>query len=901
MSTCGRCLTENPDTSRFCGSCAAPLNGSSPASLIPTEFSPTARTVSRPHSSSAASDSSEDGRFLPGTLLGDRYRVISLLGAGGMGEVYRASDLRLGQPVALKFLPEETANDPRTLARFHTEVRIARQVAHPNVCRVYDIGEVEGLPYISMEYVDGEDLHSLLRRIGRLPSDKALEIARKLCAGLAAAHDKGVLHRDLKPANIMIDGRGHVLITDFGLAGIMGQIEGVEARNGTPGYMAPEQLSGTEVSAQSDIYGLGVVLYEMFTGKRPFHASTRAELIKLVEEGNPPAPRSIVKDIDPSVEGVILRCLAPDPRNRPASALAVSRALPGGDPLAAALAAGETPSPEMVAASGQRVGLNSTVALVCLASIVVGLIAFALIAQRVNLLSNIPFENPPEVLAQKAREIVQKLGYMDRPVSTAQGFEYRSTTVRYLLRQAKDGGIAALGRGRPPAIAFWYRSSNAPLEPREFSEVPRVGPDDPPEDSPGMLYLTLEPQGRLMSFKAVPPQFDDSKGPWPAPDWSALFSAAGLDEAKFAAGDPQWTPTVMADSRAAWTGAFPESPSVPIRVEAAAFHGKPVSFVQILSFPDEARASALAGGHSAGDLVYVTLQLIVIIGLIPFARYNLRLGRGDVQGAMRLGLFGTTVGLLVWVTGGTHVPTAAEADLFFMALTRALFGGALLAFNYISFEPFVRRRWPQTIISWSRLLAGGYRDPLVGRDILIGTAIGVSTALIQVFGSLVYQIVGIPAVRIATDPIVLLGARHLLGQFLFLISDGLYKSLGILFLIFLGRALLRKQWIAAGIVVILLAAINAANAIHPFIGWPVNIAFFGVLVFTLMRFGLLTMTVALFISMFIGQFPLTSDWSVWYSGEIAFTVLAVMAFALYGYRTAQAGQSLFTAECGEVL
>ena len=299
----------------------------------------------RPLSSDPSSD---DGRFVPGTLLGDRYRIVSKLGAGGMGEVYRATDLRLGQQVALKFLPQEMAEDPKALARFHNEVRIARQVAHPNVCRVYDIGEVEGIPYLSMEYVDGEDLNSLLRRIGRLPRDKALEIARKLCAGLAAAHNKGVLHRDLKPGNIMIDGRGQVLITDFGLAGIMGQIDGAEARNGTPGYMAPEQLSGKEVSAKSDVYALGVVLYEMFTGKRPFNASTRAELIKLTEEGMPVAPRNIVKEIDPAVENVILQCLSPDPRNRPDSALAVSAGLPGGDALAAALAAGETPSPERI-------------------------------------------------------------------------------------------------------------------------------------------------------------------------------------------------------------------------------------------------------------------------------------------------------------------------------------------------------------------------------------------------------------------------------------------------------------------------------------------------------------------------------------------------------------------------
>ena len=143
---------------------------------------------------------------------------MALLGRGGMGEVYRADDLTLDQPVALKFLPEATARDEAALERFHNEVRIARRISHPNVCRIYDIGQADGLVFLSMEYVDGEDLGSLLRRIGRLPYDKALEIARKLCAGLAAAHGKGVLHRDLKPANVMLNGEGEVVIMDFGLA-----------------------------------------------------------------------------------------------------------------------------------------------------------------------------------------------------------------------------------------------------------------------------------------------------------------------------------------------------------------------------------------------------------------------------------------------------------------------------------------------------------------------------------------------------------------------------------------------------------------------------------------------------------------------------------------------------------
>src|SRR6201984_2134158 len=156
------------------------------------------------------------------------------------------------------------------LERFKNEVRIARRVSHPNVCRVYDVGEVDGATFFSMEYVDGEDLASLLRRIGRLPPDKAVEIARELCAGLAAAHTKGVLHRDLKAANIMLDGRGQVVITDFGLAGVADDIRGTEVRSGTPAYMSPEQLAGKEVTTRSDIYGLGLVLYEVFTGKRAF-------------------------------------------------------------------------------------------------------------------------------------------------------------------------------------------------------------------------------------------------------------------------------------------------------------------------------------------------------------------------------------------------------------------------------------------------------------------------------------------------------------------------------------------------------------------------------------------------------------------------------------------------------
>ena len=342
--------------------CGEPADAPDPDS-VETIAEPFARPASR-------SDTPlSNERFSPGTLLASRYRIVSRLGKGGMGEVFRADDLILGQPVALKFLPQEAKGNLNLLKRFYDEVRIARQIAHKNVCRVYDIGEIDGQPYLSMEYIDGEDLAGLLRRIGRLPADKATEFARKLCAGVAAAHVQGVLHRDLKPANIMIDGRGELRVTDFGLAGIAEQLQGAEIRNGTPAYMAPEQLTGKEVSVQSDLYAVGLILYEMFTGKPAFEAHTMAEMMRLRQESRVTNPSTLVADLDKSVERAILRCLEADPKARPASALSVAALLPGGDPLAAALAEGETPSPEAVAAAGSTDALSLKFAIPALAGI----------------------------------------------------------------------------------------------------------------------------------------------------------------------------------------------------------------------------------------------------------------------------------------------------------------------------------------------------------------------------------------------------------------------------------------------------------------------------------------------------------------------------------------------------
>jgi len=333
---CPDCRRELPEGGGTCPLCGSPRDKASVSpgeklgqSEIPTQT----RTEAVPTSSPTP-------ELRPGSTLGTRYRIVALAGKGGMGEVYRAEDLKLGQTVALKLLPQELGRDATQLSRLLDEVRIARQVSHPNVCRVYDIGEAEGRHFLSMEWIEGEDLASHLRRKGRLPKDRAVFVARQLCAGLAAAHECRVLHRDLKPSNVMLDERGVARITDFGLAEVGTVVRGVKVREGTPHYMSPEQLAGDEVTVQSDLYALGLTLYEVFTGKRGYSGATLEELTE--ERRKPlPSPSSLSPEIEPEVERLLLRCLDADPTRRPTSARELLEALPGGDRFSKALAAAQ--------------------------------------------------------------------------------------------------------------------------------------------------------------------------------------------------------------------------------------------------------------------------------------------------------------------------------------------------------------------------------------------------------------------------------------------------------------------------------------------------------------------------------------------------------------------------------
>jgi serine/threonine protein kinase len=913
MSRCKSCGTEAPSLARFCATCGATLPSSDVATLIPNDATAlstddqggaavkpatlpkSARSTSKSSHPSSSAAMLHAGRFLPGSLLAERYRIVALLGQGGMGEVYRADDLTLGQPVALKFLPEQAAGDPALLDRFRGEVRISRKVSHPNVCRVYDVGEVDGQTFFTMEYVDGEDLASLLRRIGRLPNDKALEIARQLCAGLAAAHAKGVLHRDLKPANIMLDGRGQAVITDFGLAALTDQAQGSEIRSGTPAYMAPEQLAGKEVTERSDIYSLGLVLYELFTGKRAFSAENLGDLLRSRSAGTVSRPSSLVKDMDPLVERVILRCLEAEPLHRPASALAVAAALPGGDPLAAALAAGETPSPQMVAAAGQIEGVKPKLALMCLGACVLGLLVSIFLISRSNAFSAMPLDMPPEVLTEKAKEIVGQIGYNPKAVDTDTGFSFDADLQRWLQHNEKQPQWSRILGEQPSIVHFNFRQSPRYMIPTDLEGQLTPGVvtfDDPPPTLSGMINMHLDTSGRLLYLQAIPPEVDESPGSAKPVDWTPLFAAAGLDRSQLQAATPQWVSLAAYDERAAWTGKWPES-GRPLRVEAAAFRGKPVFFQLIGPWtrPKRMRAVETSTGRTVSQVLGLVLFFMLPLGAAVLARRQYKQGRGDRVGASRLATFVFLAQMAIWLCYGHFVPAFDLTGPFVLAISTALFTAALVWVLYIALEPYVRKLWPQTIISWTRLMSGRVRDPLVGRDAMFGVILGLTWVVI--FEARL--IIG--ASRFGDFPQLfsadyLLGGRTTLGAWVSHLPGAIQGTL-VFFIILIGlRYLLRHRWAGAAGFVILFTALKTIGSSHPVLEMINGSLIYGIAAFALVRFGLITLFVAVFVANIMLNVPLTLDFSRWYATTAISVPLGILAIAIWAFHTALGGQKL---------
>ena len=296
---CPKCHSDNPETATYCADCGTQLFSSKDIPVTETLETPTEELTT-------------------GSTFAGRYQIIEELGKGGMGSVYKAHDTEINEKVAIKLIKPEVAADKKTIERFRNELKFARKIRHKNVCQMYDLGEEKGTRFISMEYVPGEDLKRLIRKVGQMPVERTISIAKQVCEGLTEAHKLGVIHRDLKPRNVMVDEEGNARIMDFGIArSLKGKgITGAGVMIGTPEYMSPEQVEGKEVDQRSDIYSLGVILYEMVTGRVPFEGDTAFSIAVKHKTEIPKSPGEINTQLSEDLSSVILRCLEKGKENR---------------------------------------------------------------------------------------------------------------------------------------------------------------------------------------------------------------------------------------------------------------------------------------------------------------------------------------------------------------------------------------------------------------------------------------------------------------------------------------------------------------------------------------------------------------------------------------------------------
>ena len=881
MSTRDEDLTRDPGLTR-----AATIGGVERPGLGVTNVA----TVATP---SPRSGDTQPPAFAPGSIVAGRYRLVALLGRGGMGEVYRADDLTLDQPVALKFLPDTVAEGDTRIGQFHNELRVARQVSHKNVCRLYDLGEAAGRRFLTMEYVDGEDLGSLLRRIGRIPHDKAVQIARQLCAGVAAAHERGVLHRDLKPTNVMIDGDGNVRVTDFGIATAAGQ--GTKEFAGTPQYMAPEQFAGKGASVKSDIYALGLTLFELFTGRRAQESKTLDELKRFHETGTHTAPSSIVRDLDAAVERLILRCLERDPDRRPASALVVAAALPGADPLAAALAAGETPSPEILAAAGEADALGVGRGLAAVALIVAGLVVFANSSPRLSIVGRVPLGKPEAVLIDKANALVASLGYDEPVVGHASRFVLAEDYIEWLRSTRRTPQRwDVLTNGTPSGVRFWYRTS-----PRELRTLASgaVTLTDPPLTETGQRLVILDGAGRLIEFRSVPRQYEETAagGAAPVPSWDALFEAAGLQQTAFTSVAPRWTPRDYADTRAAWEGPLPGQSDVTMRVEGGAYQGKPVSFV--VTGPWTKPTLMVVPPRSTVDTVaawiLVSILTVLIGAAVLLARRNIKNARADRRAATRVAAYIGCGAVLGWLLEAQHISRVdVEFGAFLDALAKGVGGAMGVWVLYVALEPYVRRFWPDSLLGWSRLMAGHINDPRVGRDVLIGALFGVALSAVELSKLTMIPRLGYTAQRpaIATRLDALSGLASTLSVWNDQILDAVVGALLAVLVIVVLRLTLKRNWLAMPLSAVLLStSLSYLGGSGPLaLMFPIlgGVIVTGVTV----RFGLLALVVARVVWNLIYVVPLMPDMRHWSAAAGNWTIALLIMLTLWAFYASRAGQ-----------
>jgi len=443
---CSKCNFDNSEESRFCSNCGTQLI------LVPSVQKTPTKTL---HSLMK--------RLKRGRVFAERYEVIEELGEGGMGIVYKVFDRKIDEKVALKVLAPEIAGDEKTIERFRNELKLARKVSHRNVCRMYDLSEEENTQFITMEFVPGENLKSLIKRIGQLSKIKAISIAKQVCEGLAEAHRLGVVHRDLKPQNIMVDSDGNARIMDFGIARSIRTKSITETGMiiGTPEYMSPEQVEGVGVDHQSDLYSLGVILFEMLTGRVPFRGETPLSVILKHKTEQPPDPRRFDDQIPLEISRMILKCMQKDKSERYKTADALLSDL-------AEIEKGMTTTEKVgVARKRERtgkqkdwkIGLITPLAFLVVAMMIVGLFFYPGVfkggQKSLNSIAVLPLKNLSGISTQEylsdgmTEALISNLAQieaLERVISSTSVMQYKDTT-KPLPEIARELGVDAVVEG----------------------------------------------------------------------------------------------------------------------------------------------------------------------------------------------------------------------------------------------------------------------------------------------------------------------------------------------------------------------------------------------------------------------------------------------------------------------
>jgi serine/threonine-protein kinase len=483
------------------------------------------------------------------------------------------------------------------------------------------------------------------------------------------------------------------------------------------------------------------------------------------------------------------------------------------------------------------------------------------------------------------------MGYADSPTDSADGFVLMKEYLRHIA--ANDSSSSRWTRMRsegPGPYRYWYRQS-----PRYFQTSDQITVSNPAMDVSGMTTLYLDTEGRLHWFAGVPPQREPGGEAQPI-DWSIPFHEAGLDLANFQSAPSRFVPLHAFDTRAAWDGTDPNRPELKMHVEAAAFHGKLVYFETIYPWdqPMRQEETPQSGSRRAFVSTVITVFLTVLIGSLLIARRNLRQGRGDLRAASRVAIFYFVVRMSVWLFDMHHNGILEyEFDMFLDSLAQALFTAAFLGVLYLALEPFIRKHWPHQIISWSRLLVGNLRDPMIGRDLLIGGVFGALCILKIILSFVSLPWIGAPPELPSNPASEQIGVNLFFGKFAAEVTAGLFIAFFAFFMLLLFVIVLRRKLLALLplwlLLTLLAVLITGANPIMI----PLTAAYSLLFVLVLYRFGLLALAFGMFVLHLWVFFPVTSELTAWYARDFTIALGICAALVIYGFYTSLGGQSLF--------